>query len=327
MRIFAQQAGVDELELLRELTTANRDAIRLRASCDRAVAVADGLALIGSAKDMVAAAVCSLFKPTAAYRGRPRKEVLDYMRGVQLAGMEQGSLVVTLLPPAVPPAVAGVIEHATGEHESGNVSPDEPIERQATRRLAEALGATRQAMGQAIGGEGDAFGDAIPNGTSANLCAALANMTAPFEALDVSLTWALTRPLRDAGAVSRFEFAKDDSCILREAARALRERRVEADVRLTRPSGPRAREHGTRERRVEADVRLTATVEGLKRRGRELTLRTHLASGTRSIIASVTEADYKHAIDCHRANAKVVLTGDLEYSGGRWRLLKPRIAT
>lgn len=303
VRIFAQQAGVDELELLRELTTANRDAIRLRASCDRAVAVADGLALIGSAKDMVAAAVCSLFEPTAAYRGRPKKEVLDYMRGVQLAGMEQGSLVVTLLPPAVPPAVAGIIEHATREHESGNVLPDEPIERQATRRLAEALEATRQAMGQAIGGEGDAFGDAISNGTSANLCAALANMTAPFEALDVSLTWALTRPLGDAGAVSRFEFAKDDSCILREAARALRERRVEADVRLT------------------------ATVEGLKRRGRELTLRTHLASGTRSIIASVTEADYEYAIDSHRASAKVVLTGDLEYSGGRCRLLKPRIVT
>ena len=306
VQIFAQQAGVDELELLRELTTANRDAIRLRASCDRAVPVADGLALIGSAKDMVAAAVCSLFEPTAAYRGRPRREVLDYMRGVQLAGMEQGSLVVTLLPPAVPPAVAGIIEHATKEHESGNVlpdEPDEPIERQATRRLAEALEATRQAMGQAIGGEGDAFGDAISNGTSANLCAALANMTAPFEALDVSLTWALTRPLRDAGAVTRFEFAKDDSCILREAARALRERRVEADVRLT------------------------ATVEGLKRRGRELALRTHLASGTRSIIASVTEADYEYAIDSHRASAKVVLTGDLEYSGGRCRLLKPRIVT
>ncbi len=98
-------------------------------------------------------------------------------------------------------------------------------------------------------------------------------------------------------------FAKDDSCILREAARALRERRVEADVRLT------------------------ATVEGLKRRGRELTLGTQLASGARSITVSVTEADYKYAIDCHRANAKVVLTGDLEYSGGRCRLLKPRIVT
>ena len=52
-----------------------------------------------------------------------------------------------------------------------------------------------------------------------------------------------------------------------------------------------------------------------------------LASGARSIIASVTEADYEYAIDCHRANAKVVLTGDLEYSGGRCRLLKPRIVT
>ena len=311
VRIFAQEAGADELELLRELTTADRDAIRVRASCDHTVAVDDGLALIAGAKGMISAAARSLFEPAAIYHGRPPREVSDYLERVQLAGLEQGSFVVTLLPPAVPPAVEGVAERPTSSEyipyiasandESGAALEDEPIERQTTRRLADALGATRQAMVDAMGGDGDGFGNAISSGTSANLCHALADMTAPFDALDVSLTWALTRPPRNTAAVSRFEFTKDDSCILREAVRVLRERRVQTGVRLT------------------------ATIEGLKRQGSEVILRAQLDGSARSVVAHVTKADYERAIDVHKGNAKVVLTGDLERLGGRCRLLKPRI--
>ena len=294
VQIFAHEAGVDELELLHELTNADRDAIRVRASSDHTVAIDDGLVLIAGAKHMISAAARSLFEPAAAFRGRPPREVLDYMRRVQLAGMEQGSFVVTLLPPAVPSAVDGIVERPSGDE-------DEPIERQTTQRLVDALAATRQAMAGAIGGEGDAFGNAIPNGTSANLCDALSRMTASFDALDVSLTWALTRPPLHGDAPARFEFARDDSCILREAARALRERKVQADARLT------------------------ATVEGLKRQDCEVTLRTQLDGAARSVVAQVTKADYERAIDFHKRNAKVVLTGDLERSGGRCRLLNPFI--
>ena len=312
VRIFAQEAGADELELLRELTTADRDAIRVRASSDHTVVVDDGLALIDGAKGMISAAARSLFKPAATYRGRPPRDVLDYLKRVQLAGMEQGSFVVTLLPPAVPPAVEGVAEQPRREYiphiaplndESDSALEDEPIERQTTRRLADALGATRQAMMDAIGGDGDGFGNAISSGASANLCDALADMTAPFDALDVSLTWALTRPPRNTNAVSRFEFTKDDSGILREAARVLRERRVQTGVRLT------------------------ATIDGLKRQGSELTLKTQMDGGARSVVARVTKVDYERAIDFHKDNAKVELTGDLERLGGRCRLLKPRIVT
>ncbi len=305
VQIFAQAAEVDELELLRELTTADRDAIRVRASCDQTVGVDDGLVLIAGTKDLISAAVRSLFEPTAAYRGRPPGQVSDYMRRVQLAGMEQGSFVVTLLPPAVPPAVSGVMARPTGDghghDESGNGLENDPIERRGTRRLADALAATRHAMGQVIGGDGEAFGDAVSRGTSANLFEALARMTAPFEALDVSLTWALTRRPQNRETVTRFEFAKDDSCILREAARGLRERKVQAGVQLT------------------------ATIAGLNRQGHEVVLRTQLDGATRSVVAHVTKADYERAIDCHKGNAKVTLTGDLEQSGGRCRLLNPRI--
>ena len=302
IRTFAQTAAVDESDLLRELRTADRDAIRIHASCDDAVTIDHGLILISGAKDMIASATRSLFEPRAAYKGRPAKEVLEYLRRVRLADMAQGSFSVLLLPPAVPPAVDHVLERLPGEGRIGgiNEAEEEPIERQATRRLADALGATRQAMAETIGGESDAFGNAISKGMSANLCQALAAMTAPFETLDLSLTWALTRPAHTNQEI-RFAFAKEESCILQEAARALRKRRVQADVRLT------------------------ASVEGLKRKGREVTLAAHMDGGSRLVVAHMTPADYERAIDIHKRSAKVELTGDLELLGRRTSLLNPRI--
>ena len=316
VRTFAQTADVDEADLLRELKTADRDAIRIRASCDDAVAIDDGLALISGARNMIASTTRSLFEPRAAYQGRPAREVLEYLQRVRLADMAQGSFSVTLLPPAVPPAVDGVMErlpdkrqisarpHDTSERalpvQVVEASEDEPIERQATRRLADALGATREAMAETIGGQSDAFGNAISKGASANLCKALADMTAPFETLDLSLTWALTRPAHTNQAI-RFAFAKEESCILEEAARALRKRRVQADVRFN------------------------ASVEGLKRQGREVTLAAQLDGTRRLVVAHMTQADYERAIDIHKSNAKAELTGDLELLGSRISLLNPHI--
>ena len=310
VRTFAQTADVDEADLLRELRTADRDAIRIRASGDDAVTIDDGLALISGARSMIASTTRSLFEPRAAYQGRPAREVLEYLQRVRLADVAHGSFSVTLLPPAVPPAVDRIMEHLPREgHETDERAPptqvveaseDEPIERQATRRLADALGATREVMAETISGESDAFGNAISKGTSANLCQALADMTAPFETLDLSLTWALTRPAHTNQAV-RFAFAKEESCILQEAARALRNRRIQADVRLT------------------------ASVEGLKRQGREVTLAAQLDGVSRLVVAHMTQADYERAIDIHKSNAKAKFTGDLELLGSRISLLNPRM--
>ena len=63
--------------------------------------------------------------------------------------MEQAASFVTLLPPAVPPAVQGVTEQPRREYiprtvsmndESDSALEDEPIEPQTTRRLEDALG-------------------------------------------------------------------------------------------------------------------------------------------------------------------------------------------
>lgn len=293
-RIFAEVAETDELDLLRELTLADHDAIHVRASGNHAVSVTDGIALIAGAKDMISAAARSIFeRPRAVYQGQPAQEVSEYLQGIRLGSMEQGSFVVTFLPPSVPPAVDGVKRDMSMERE--------PIQRQATWQLANALGATSQAMAETIGGRGDAFDDAVAKGTSANLCDALAEMTAPFETLDLSLTWALTRPLPHADTARRFGFTKNDSCILQEAARALRERRVQSEVRLS------------------------ATIEGLHRPGCEATLRTELDGKMQTVIAQLSREDYERAIDIHRKNTAAEWAGDLECWGRRRNLLNAHI--
>ena len=60
IEIFADAADTDELSLYRDLVTADRDVIRVRASenDDGAVAVNDGLDLLRGARDLLLAAAC-----------------------------------------------------------------------------------------------------------------------------------------------------------------------------------------------------------------------------------------------------------------------------
>ena len=78
---------------------------------------------------------------------------------------DQGSFVVTLLTPVVPPPMPALFP-----------DPDDrnaPIERRTTRRLVEAVTAARQATERAAAGDDRAFGETVASGVSANLCEAL----------------------------------------------------------------------------------------------------------------------------------------------------------
>ena len=180
---------------------------------------------------------------------------------------------------------------------------DEPIERQVTRRLAEALAATRNATERTVRGDGDVFFDAIEDGASANFCEALAALIAPFPTLDIMLTWARTRPMPVARDVVRF--VNDDEPILREAARLFRSRAPQPDVRLF------------------------GFVQSLKRDESEtdgaITMRTDIDRKTQSVTAVLDQSDYERAINAHMTKSAVIAEGDLERVGQRWSLLSPRI--
>ena len=295
--IFARVAEREELALYRELTTADRDVVRVRAagSDDGSVTLNDGVDLIGGARDLVLSAACSLREPQPVYRAGANREAADLLRQMRLGQTDHGSFVVTLLTPIVLPAMPTLLP----DPDDGNA----PIERRMTRRLAEALAAARHAAERAAGGDDGTFGKAVASGVSANLCEALVRIIEPFPTLDVSVSWARTRPLTMPEAVARF--GRSDAALFREAARSLRERAPRAEVRL----------HGF--------VRL------LKRGAAEdhgtIRLATIIDRQQQSVVAVLEQADYERAVHAHKVRALVVLTGDLERAGQRWRLLNPHL--
>ena len=294
---FAQVSGQDELTVYRSLVIADRDVIRVRAaeSDDGSVTLNQGADLIGGARDMLLSAACSLRDPRPVYRAGANREAADLLKRVRLGQTDQGSFVVTLLTPVVPPPMPALFP-----------DPDDlnaPIERRMTRRLVEALSAARGAVERTAAGEESAFGESVASGVSANLCEALARVIEPFPTLDVGVSWARTRPMTASGAVVRFGWA--DTAVLREAARSFRDRAPRPDVRL----------HGFVRllKREQADddgtIGLAADVDGQRQ----------------SVVAVLEREDYERAVQAHRDRALVVLAGDLDRIGQRWRLLSPRV--
>lgn len=210
IEIFAKVADMDELTLYRDLVMADRDVVRVRAvdgDASGSVAVNDGIDLISGARDMILAAACSLQGPQPLYRAEATREARAYLSRVRLGQTEQGSFAVTLLSPVI-----------------------SPLERRVTRRLADALAATREATEKTIDGDAGAFSAAVALGVSANLCEALVKLIRPFPTLDISLVWARTHPMSTARNVVRF--ASHDAPILHKAARSFREREPRPDIFL-----------------------------------------------------------------------------------------------
>ena len=299
IEIFAETAETDALSLYRILTMADRDVVRVKAATERgngSVALNDGVKMVTGARDMALAAARSLREPREYYRAAANRETSEYLRQVHLGQTEQGSFVVTLLSPVVAPLVQT-------ENLFGWVDDDHPIERRMTQRLIEALTATREAAEKASVGDVDAFRNAVNRGASANLCEALAMLIEPFHGIDIGLSWARTRPMKAAGEAVRF--GASHAPVLREAARCFREHEPRLDASLI----------GRIQRLQRSDGQMDGTV----------VLRIWIDERVRSVSAVLNSRDYDRAILAHKDNAPVVIFGDLERFGSRWRLRNPRI--
>ena len=294
---FAGVTGHDELTVYRSLVTADRDVIRVRVAerNDGSVTLEDGVSLVGGARDLLLSAACSLRKPQSVYRAGANREAADLLKQVRLGQTDQGSYVVTLLTPVVPPPMPTLFP-----------DPDDrnaPIERRMTRRLVEALAAARQAAELTAAGDDGAFEETVASGVSANLCEALVRIIEPFAVLDVGVSWARTRPVAMPENVVRF--GRADAALLSEAARSLRERAPRPDVRLH--GFVRLLKRGEAE--DDGTIRLATDVDGQPQ----------------SVVAVLEQADYERAVQAHKDRALVVLAGDLERTGQRWRLLNPHV--
>ena len=297
IEIFAKIAERDELSLYRDLVTADRDVVRVRVteSDDGSLTVDHAVDLVGGSRDMLLAAACSLREPQPLYRAGANREASELLSRVRLGQTEQGSFVVTLLTPIVPSSIPTLFE-----------DPDDqgaPIQRRMTRRLAEALAAAREATEDAVAGDQTAFADSVDKGVSANLCEALVKLIGSYPTLDISIVWARTRPMESPSVVVQFGDA--DSAVLSEAARLFRDREPRPDATL----------FGFVQR-LERDE---TAVDG------SINLRTSIDGRNHSVAAVLRRSDYDAAIQAHSRRAPVILEGDLERIGQRWRLLNPRI--
>ena len=327
IEIFAKVADVDELALYRDLAMADRDVVRVRAvdgDDSGSVAVSDGIDLMSGARDMILAAACSLQGPQPLYRAGANREARAYLNRVRLGQTEQGSFAITLLSPVISPPIQqplfSALEYGDDPTErqvtrrladpiqqplfSALEYGNDPIERQVTRRLADSLAATREATEKTVGGDTGAFSEAVARGVSANLCEALVKLIEPFSTLNISLVWARTHPMSTARNVVHFD--AHDAPILREAARSFRDREPRPGICLF--GVVQRLKRG--ETDTEGTIALWASIDGQNQ----------------AVVAVLKQSDYERAIQAHETKSPLVIEGDLERTGQRWRLLNPRIA-
>lgn len=295
LEIFSETADVSQVRVHHDLTTADRDVIRVRAEGDGwEVSVADRAALIEGARDLVFAAACSVERPRALHRAGANREAARYLRRVCLGHTEPGGFVVTLVTPAVSPV---------------RLDPDRPAEepfaRTVSRRLLRSLLATRRAVEATAAGEAGALADLVEAGVSANLCEAIAGLTEAFDAVDIGVSWALTSPAAEPPGSARFIAA--DSAVVREAARSYRAGEPE-EVSLVGFVSRLGNGETEREREVVLQAR-EPDAPGRRR----------------TVTAVLGERDYDRAIEAHRGKLAVIARGDLQRIGSRWHLQSPRI--
>jgi hypothetical protein len=290
----------DELAIYGDLVRADRDVIRVRApeaDNDGSIGIDPGVELVSHARDMLASAACAALEPRAAYQLGKVQKAEDYMRRVRLGQTEEGSFVITLLAP-IPPILAKPLRTSMWPH-----LEQEPFERQVTRILTQSLHAAREAIIESNRGDGlKAFVSAVAKGVSANLCEALASIIDRSDGVDVSVTWARTRPTpvpRD-----RIVFGRADGAILTEAARQLRLREPRRDERILG--------YVTDLHRAEDGV------EG------RVAVRTIIDGRPRSVSMILSRDDYEIAVEANARQVPVTLVGDLEPDGQRWKLTDPR---
>ena len=249
--IFAAAAETDELALYRDLMTADRDVVRIAAATGaESVPVNDGVALMAGARNLLLAAASSLRSPRPLYRMGADRDAVEQLKQMRFGLPERGSFVVTVQTAPIPQPMQTFADDQDED--------DDVAERRTTRRLAEALHATKCATEGMVSGDDSQFSTAVASGSSANLCEALVAMIEPFPTLDVSFSWAKTCELpRCPRAI---HFANNDVPILRQAAWSFRCHEPRLDMRLFGLVGRLKRDGGT-----DGEVTISASIDDCKR--------------------------------------------------------------
>ena len=290
--------------VLADLSLATVDLIRVRlpkARDDYSLALNAGVDLLDGSRRLLLAAACSTVRPQRQFRAGRNERASAYLDSVRLGQTAPGSFIVNLQVP-VSPALAEADQNHLFEP---------PFERRANRTLVAGLRAVREATDLVNRGEGDiwAFDARVQNGVSANLCTAAAELIDIGGGLEVSVSWALTRPPNEEHDEQRSTvlFQSPDALVLTEAARILSSRQERFDERIEGYVSALARDQS------EPDGRATikAVIDG----------------ALTSVRADFSPFEYSTITKAHANRSSVSLEGDLRREGQRWHLSNPRDLT
>ena len=293
-------------EVVRDLLATGSDLIRVRApsrdAASGSLPLEAAVAFVERSRDMMLAAACSAINKRSYFATRKPVQATDYLSKVRMGQTERGSYVLTILSPVAPALVS------EGELPLG-LEPAEPYERRVTRTLAEGLAALGSAARQAASSGGmAAFQQAVALGVSANLCEAIAGLSAvsPGEGLDVSVAWSPARTVNQ-GVPSRIILGSDTIPLIQEAARLFKDTAPVDDIELqgfvTRLSRGPSDESG--------EITLEGPVDGELRR----------------VAVELTDKKvYALAVRAHEHRARVGCLGNLirQGQGRSFRLQNPR---
>lgn len=294
-----------QLTILSDISSTNRDVYRFRADPPTSylgtMPLEAGAVFVANVKDLLlyaATAEKSPRRPTLA--GKRADEVTRFMASALLGQTEHGSFIVR----AEVPVPANLTEDLFPEH----VEPaSEPFERKVGMRLMDVLEQTHEAALEALQtNKFHPFSELLDVGGSIGLYTTIAEaqQVVPSSPLDISCSWAPSRPLVGPPPPETVTFEPDIIVPIREA------------VRILQPREP-----------VD-NVLLVGSVELLQQSAQEeligqLRLNTLVDGRPRNVHLYLQRPTYNLAIEAFDERVQLAVRGDLVQEGRSWRLNNP----
>jgi hypothetical protein len=227
LAVLAELEDRSQLDVYYDLIGSGADVIRFRSLngfTQSDLSLDESVDLLTRARDLMMSAARAAERPgQRVYRGRVSGAVTDYVRGVRpLPGYGVGyELTLHSRVPTDYP-IQGDFGDAVRR----------PFPRKATIALREGLREAEKAAAAVLGGASiSAFEEAAPQGVSANLCEAVASLVSQAHGIEVSLSWAPSRPSDGAGG--QFVFGESTADIFVNGADLLRKSSPFLDTQVT----------------------------------------------------------------------------------------------
>ena len=213
-----------QLDVFYDLKGAGADVIRIRSTngmADEPLSLAQRATLLNGTYRMLAASARAVERPQAAYRGKASANVENFLNKVHPLPSQQG-YALTLHSP-VPVEIGGQSDMGDDYYI--------PFSRQATYKLAEALGHTSTAIEQAVAKDTlDPFKQSVKQGVSANLCASVSELASRGQGISIDVDWAEVRPAKVSD--SHFRFTVGSAEILLQASKSIKRNEPSHDEQI-----------------------------------------------------------------------------------------------